>query len=249
METYKTLQIEIRLGPWQEWTGEVECDCIITDPPYSPKTHEGHNSLTKQIKKKKKIEYSAMRANDVWHFCNVWSPSVKGWMVIFTDHFSYPWYREALEANGRYVFAPIPFVDHGIRPRQCGDGPSNWTSWMVMARPKGREYTKSGSLPGYYGTDGKREKRFVIGGKPLTVMREIIKDYSKEDDLIVDPFCGGATTLIAAGIEGRRAIGFEKDPKTYSIAVDRLKEYNQRESYFEYQRRWKEASKEKNNGW
>jgi site-specific DNA-methyltransferase (adenine-specific) len=54
-------------------------------------------------------------------------------------------------------------------------------------------------------------------------MRAIVKDYSRPSDLIVDPFAGSGTTLIAAAIEGRRAIGAECDPETYAKAVKRIK--------------------------
>ena len=37
-----------------------------------------------------------------------------------------------------------------------------------------------------------------------------------------DPCAGGGTTLLAAAIEGRRAIGAELDPDTYAKAVERL---------------------------
>lgn len=41
-------------------------------------------------------------------------------------------------------------------------------------------------------------------------------------DLVIDPFAGGGTTLLAAAIEGRRCIGAEFDPETYAKAVRRL---------------------------
>lgn len=53
-------------------------------------------------------------------------------------------------------------------------------------------------------------------------MRELIRDYTRPGDLIVDPFAGGGTTLLAAAIEGRRCIGAELDPETYRKAVKRL---------------------------
>jgi site-specific DNA-methyltransferase (adenine-specific) len=53
-------------------------------------------------------------------------------------------------------------------------------------------------------------------------MRAIVRDYSRPGDLIVDPYAGGATTLLAAAMEGRRAIGAECDPKTFALAVKRL---------------------------
>ena len=77
-----------------------------------------------------------------------------------------------------------------------------------------------GTLPGAY--VGKPERMAVIGGKPLWAMRAIVSDYSRPGDLVVDPYAGGATTLIAAAELGRRAIGAEVDPETFEKAVARL---------------------------
>ncbi len=55
-------------------------------------------------------------------------------------------------------------------------------------------------------------------------MRAVVRDYSEPGDLIVDPFAGGGSTLRAAVIEGRRAIGAEIDPDTYAKAVERLEQ-------------------------
>jgi site-specific DNA-methyltransferase (adenine-specific) len=48
-------------------------------------------------------------------------------------------------------------------------------------------------------------------------------DDSRPGDLICDPCAGGGTTLLAAVIEGRRAIGAECDPETFELAVRRLR--------------------------
>ena len=53
-------------------------------------------------------------------------------------------------------------------------------------------------------------------------MQAIVRDYSRPGDLICDPCAGGATTLIAAATEGRRAVGAEMDPKTYALAQARI---------------------------
>ena len=61
-----------------------------------------------------------------------------------------------------------------------------------------------------------------IGGKPLGLMRAIVRDYSHPGDLVCDPFAGAGTTLAAALLEGRRAIGSEVDPDAHAIAVTRV---------------------------
>lgn len=64
--------------------------------------------------------------------------------------------------------------------------------------------------------------RPIKGGKPLWLMQALVRDYSLPGDLIVDPCAGGATTLIAAAIEGRRAVGAELDENTYRKAQARI---------------------------
>lgn len=47
---------------------------------------------------------------------------------------------------------------------------------------------------------------------PPSFARQIIKTFSAENDLVVDPFMGGGTTLVEANILGRRAIGTDISP-------------------------------------
>jgi len=54
-------------------------------------------------------------------------------------------------------------------------------------------------------------------------MRAIVRDYSRPGELVCDPCAGGGTTLLAAVLEGREAIGTELDPKTFELAVARLR--------------------------
>ncbi|MBK8810665.1 MAG: site-specific DNA-methyltransferase [Acidobacteria bacterium] len=47
--------------------------------------------------------------------------------------------------------------------------------------------------------------------KPLELMRWLVRTYSNRFDTILEPFAGSGSTLLAAALEGRRAIGIEKD--------------------------------------
>jgi DNA modification methylase len=80
---------------------------------------------------------------------------------------------------------------------------------------------KWGSLPPWYESAPERSVG-VMGGKPLGLMRAIVRDYTRPGDLVVDPFCGGGTTALACAIEGRRCITSEMDPKTFELARKRL---------------------------
>jgi site-specific DNA-methyltransferase (adenine-specific) len=224
------LRCELRLGRWQDALGDVgEVDALITDPPYSERTHGAYREMAKLGRKA--IEYAHLTEQDARALVSAWAPRTRGWMVIFTDHFLAPVFAAAMEAQDRYAFAPLACVEPGARVRLCGDGPSNWTCYAVVSRPRTNRYAKWGALPGAYVVPGnmgwraaKREdgRSGVMGGKPLWLMRALVRDYSRPGDLICDPCAGAATTLIAARAEGRHSVGAEMDPATHALAAKRI---------------------------
>ncbi|MGV8120128.1 MAG: DNA methyltransferase [Candidatus Xenobiia bacterium LiM19] len=62
--------------------------------------------------------------------------------------------------------------------------------------------------------------------KPHDAIRQYIKHYTKEGDLVLDPFCGSGGTALAALMEGRKAIAIDRSPaatfitKNYCTPVD-----------------------------
>jgi site-specific DNA-methyltransferase (adenine-specific) len=57
---------------------------------------------------------------------------------------------------------------------------------------------------------------------PEELPRRLIKLYSYPDDLVLDPFCGSGTTLIAARKLGRRSLGIEISPEFCDLTVRNL---------------------------
>lgn len=55
-------------------------------------------------------------------------------------------------------------------------------------------------------------------------MRDLVRLHSRPGDLVVDPFVGSGTTLVAARALGRRAIGGDLDPAYVAAAAARLAE-------------------------
>jgi len=58
--------------------------------------------------------------------------------------------------------------------------------------------------------------------KPKRFMMEIVKMFTKEGDLILDPFLGSGSTAIACRLLGRHFIGFEINEKYCHLAARRL---------------------------
>jgi len=58
--------------------------------------------------------------------------------------------------------------------------------------------------------------------KPLKLMELLIELTTTENQLVVDPFCGSGTTLVAALKLHRKYIGIEQDKKYYETTLKRL---------------------------
>ncbi|MBN2006985.1 MAG: site-specific DNA-methyltransferase [Anaerolineae bacterium] len=58
--------------------------------------------------------------------------------------------------------------------------------------------------------------------KPLLLLERIIELASKENDVVLDPFCGSGTTLVAAVSLNRRAIGIDASEEALEITRRRL---------------------------
>ena len=216
------LKSEIRLGRWQEVLSDMECDTLITDAPYSARTHSayrGGRSDGTDGSARRELDYASLDEPGVRAVVESWPPRTRGWMVSITDHILAPVWARAMEDAGRYVFAPLPAYIPGRSVRLSGDGPACWAYWIVVSRPRTREFAQWGTLPGgYHITPGARRIEARMGGKPLALMRHLVADYSRPGNLIVDPFAGGGTTIVASRVEGRAGIGAEVDEETWQAA-------------------------------
>ena len=230
MQPVGELVNEIRLGRWQDVLTDVECDAWISDPPYGRRTHEGHDDAATGINQAagaRELGYSWLEPADVHEIVEHWSPRTRGWFAAMTSHDLIPHWEAALDAAGRYAFAPIPIIGRYI-PRMCGDGPGSGIVWMIVARPRSAAFIARGwgSMPNRYEQppgEGRSSKR-RMGGKSLGMLRAIVRDYSRPGEVVCDPFAGNGTGPRAAQEEGREAVGSEVDPEAWEIARDWLAE-------------------------
>ena len=62
--------------------------------------------------------------------------------------------------------------------------------------------------------------------KPVALVADAIRDCSRRGGLVLDPFCGSGTILIAAERSGRKARALEIDPAYVDVAVRRWQAYS-----------------------
>jgi hypothetical protein len=239
-------------------------DLLAVDAPYSEKTHSGHSAGKVTAERaasfgiahendptpeslyarrggsgRRDIDYAPWSREEIRAFVDLWHPRCSGWMISITDDVLAQDWRAEMGARDRFAFPGIPLVETGSRCRLGGDGPSPWTVWVMVARPRTAAFAKWGTLPGAYvqpaerdfnSTDGSDR---VVGGKPVRSMCGIVGDYSRRDALVVDPCCGGGTCGIAAKMLGRRFIGMDTSVERLAIAAKRIAKVREQLSLLE----------------
>lgn len=92
----------------------------------------------------------------------------------------------------------------------------NWDDVWGVPRKDG-----VGAIPRVCGTPNERIPGFPTQ-LPLALLRPIVGCASDPGDLVIDPFCGSATTGVAAAELGRSFIGIEVQPRFAELARERL---------------------------
>ncbi|MEO1063734.1 MAG: site-specific DNA-methyltransferase [Actinomycetota bacterium] len=119
-----------------------------------------------------------------------------------------PWLRESSRSGVKRSGGGQLSELHGYQP------PSTWTETGLRFPRTVLRFAKTGNAH-----RGRRERST---GKPLALMEYLVRQYSKPDDTILDPFVGRGTTLIAAARAGRPAIGIERCEAECERAADRI---------------------------
>ena len=60
--------------------------------------------------------------------------------------------------------------------------------------------------------------------KPIALLNRIVKASSNAGDVVLDPFCGCATTCVAAEMLGRQWAGIDVEVKALDLVLDRLRD-------------------------
>jgi DNA modification methylase len=95
-------------------------------------------------------------------------------------------------------------------------------AWTNMARAVRKFKWRWNGMLQEHGGD-KKEHRVHPTQKPLALMRWCLS-LVPEAQTVLDPFMGSGTTLLAAKLEGRKAVGIEINRTYCEAAVNRLKQ-------------------------
>ena len=142
--------------------------------------------------------------------------------MVFIDWRMLATATDALQAGG-FNFRGIVSWDKGAVARAPHKGYIRHQCEYVVWGTKGAlgAAKHGGPWPGCYRHTVIPSEKLHLTGKPIGLMRELVR-ITAPGSLILDPFAGSGSTLMAARLEGRRAIGIEMSGEYCQISAKRL---------------------------
>lgn len=189
-------------------------DAIITDPPY------GINYVS---------QTGASIKNDkspfIWFLYDAFRVLRSGGsLVCFTRWDVQQTFIDAMKLAGFRVKSEVIWdkVFHGMGDTKAAFAPSREN---IIFAVKGK-FEFPGHRPKDLITFQKLNSSQMVHPteKPVGLLANLVTSVTKPGDLILDPFAGSGTTLVAAKKSGRRFIGVELDDNYYRIARRRIEE-------------------------
>lgn len=193
---------------------------IITDPPY------GVDFQSRRVEKARRNDKTANdKAPFIWWLYDAFRVlTVGGGLLCFSRWDVQQVFIDAMKIAGFSVKSVIVWdrVVHGMGDLKSTFAPRYDTCIFAVkgsyAFPNGRPADVI-QCQRINGADLRHPNE-----KPLDLMRRLIEATTKPNDLILDPFAGSGTTLVAALQSGRRYIGVELSPQHHETAQRRLYE-------------------------
>lgn len=202
---------------------------MVTDPPYGveydPNWRE--EAAKKGLIMDLGVKNKGLVKNDdivdwsqVWKSWDIpvvycWHASVKAWEVA----------KSFLENDYKIVSQLV-----WVKPRFAISRKNyNWRHepcWFVVKNKSTQHWIGPQNLSTVIEADNLSDERMGHGTqKPIKVMEFPIANHVKAGEIVVDPFLGSGTTLIACEKTNRRCFGMELDPQYCQVIIDRWEQY------------------------
>ena len=110
------------------------------------------------------------------------------------------------------------------------------STWKSKNKEELEKLTNKGKIPEDFWADifpvnsMAKERQGYPTQKPIALLQRIIEASTNKGDVVLDPFCGCATTCIASEILKRQWIGIDISKMAYKLVQDRLLEERKQKS-------------------
>jgi len=216
---------------WLKTLDNSSVDAVITDPPYAS---GGGSTSKRQLSTTNKYSSAIFKAYPdffgdnkdqrshlLWYL--LWLEQCynvlknAGVICVFSDWRQLPLTTDAIQMSG-FIWRGIAVWDktEATRPQlgrfRCQAEYIVWASKGEMPRTR-----KSPVIPGVLRQIVKPAEKLHLTAKPIELMRQIVR-FCEQGGLIIDPFAGSGSTLVAGILEGYKVLGCEKLPQYYQVA-------------------------------
>ena len=200
-------------------------DLIVTDPPYE--FHNGHGGgsfgtdnreyhdelkgLDKGIKNDVLEEMlRVLKRPNLYIWCN--KNQIRQYLDFFVD------------AGCTYDI--LTWHKNNPVPTCCNKYLSD-TEYCLFFRKKAPLYGTYETKRKFWVTDLNTKDKDMYDHptiKPLNIIRRLVENSSKEEQVVLDPYMGSGTTGVACMLTNREFIGYEIDPDYFDMAQKRIDE-------------------------
>lgn len=212
--------------------GEL-ADLTLTDPPYGVSYADKNqflNEFDKGNKVQSEIENDHLGIDDIKPI----------WLMAFTNAYD----NSTMKASF-YSFMPQggdQMMMMMMMMSEAGWMPKHELIWLknnhVLGRTdyaykhepiiygwkrKGSHVYYGGFQTSVFAFDKPNKSELHPTMKPIQLISKLIENSTMRGQLVLDPFCGSGTTLIAAQQTGRKCYGCEIEPKYGAVILERLK--------------------------
>lgn len=197
--------------------GMLTIDCLITDPPYGDGFKSNFAKTASGKRYAEEIANDADLESAVAVFMEVVPRLVERMadnsdLYVFCSMHNEPVWREVVNSLEGVRFSNMLIWQKGWPG--LGDLDGNWpvSYELILYGKKGRRLIKS-RRDSVIAIDRLQSgKNWHPTQKPKELIEVLIEQSTDRGDLVVDPFAGSGSTLLAAKRQGRNAIGTELRP-------------------------------------
>jgi site-specific DNA-methyltransferase (adenine-specific) len=231
------VSFDLRLGDCLEGMATLpdkSVDHVITDPPYEAEAHtegrrikpRGWQQAEGTLVITKALDFAPITEGQRQIACHHFARTARRWVIVFCQVEAVAAWRDALVMAGLSYRRTCAYLKIGAQPQLSGDRPGMGYESIVCAHAPGRSRWNGGGKVGVYESpraaivEGRTQLHMTE--KPLGLMEALVRDFTDPGELILDPFAGSGTTGVAAIRNGRRFLGWERDPKFHAVASKRL---------------------------
>lgn len=199
----KTIEIDFRLGDFEEVFADIpdgSIDCIITDPPYPFEFIEVWSKLSRVAKR-------------------VLKPN--GFCIAYSGQMNLPEVIKRMSENLTYYWT-FSLIHTGSR--QLINGRNLFCGWKpILVFQNGYSKIQKPFDDFIMGTG--MEKTHHKWQQAELELKHLIDNFTNEGELIMEPFAGGGTTILAALKSNRNIIAAEIDETSYNVSKQRISKW------------------------